>query len=53
MIFVECKQVNFDMMDKKGAQFLKNLQEKNLKFYFFSLKAKWISIEEWFGSIRV
>ena len=31
MIFVESKQVNLDMMDQKGAKFLKILQEKNVK----------------------
>ena len=40
MVFVESKQVNLDMMDQKGAQFLKILQEKNVKFYFFYLKTK-------------
>jgi hypothetical protein len=29
MIFVESKQVNLDMIDQKGAQLLKILQEKN------------------------
>ena len=33
-------KVNLDMMDRKGAKFLKILQEKNVKFYFFSLKTK-------------
>ena len=40
MIFVESKQVNLDMMDHNGAQYLKILPEKNEKFYFFSLKMK-------------
>jgi hypothetical protein len=34
MIFVESKQVNLDMIDQKGAQLLKILQEKNWNFTF-------------------
>ena len=40
MFFVESKQVKLDNLDQKEAQFLKILQEKNVKFYFFSQKTK-------------
>ena len=40
MFFVESKQVKLDNLDQKEAQFLKILQEKNVKFYLNSLKTK-------------